>query len=404
MKACIFLTGAVFIIITTSMLILAGCEYDGPPRPTQPAAEPTPVISALIPDTAKAGVNYITISGENFAAEAGKNKVYFGNVPVDAISESATALTVRRPNLTGDSITVKVESSGALVIASRGPYKIDPVFANYGGFIENRFLSAVTVDADENIYVTSVDSNFIFKVAPGAQKVALAKATQVPTDITIGPDGRLYMVGSGGTAGNRAIFVCNVQTGELHQWISLASGKNVKFGEFDASGYFYVGGGNKIDIWVIAPDSSFRASGLYTTNEVLGLQIFDNYLYVVAKTGSGASAVTEIYKHAIGAEGALGAAEFVLNWTTSPFGSRTIRSFTFSAAGIMYIATDAADPIVSFDPATSEFDYFYKGIIPAYIRDFNWGTGNYLYLTTGKTDVQDWIVYRVDMGTTCGSN
>ncbi len=217
------------------------------------------MITALIPDTAKAGVNYITIAGENFSTKAGKNKVYFGNVPVDAVSESATELTVRRPNLTGDSITVKVDNiDGALVVATRGPYKIDPVIENYGAFIENRFLSAVTVDAAENVYVTSVDSNYIFKVAPGAQKVVLTKATQVPVDIKIGPDGRLYMVGGGsGTGGNRNIFVCNVQTGELHQWISLATGKNVKFGEFDANGYFYVGGGNRIDIWVIAPDSTF---------------------------------------------------------------------------------------------------------------------------------------------------
>ena len=134
------------------------------------------------------------------------------------------------------------------------------------------------------------------------------------------------------------------------------------------------------------------------------LIIFENYLYVVAKTGTGASAVTEIYKHAIGANGALSAAEFVLNWTASPFGSRTLRGLLFSSAGMMYIATDAEDPILSYDQATGEFDYLYKGILPAYVRDFHWGTGNYLYMTTGKTDVQDWIVYRVDMGTTSGSN
>ncbi len=63
------------------------------------------------------------------------------------------------------------------------------------------------------------------------------------------------------------------------------------------------------------------------------MKIYDNYLYVVAKTGTGTSAVTEIYKHAIGDNGVLAAAEFVLNWTSSPFGSRTLRGLTFSSAG-----------------------------------------------------------------------
>ena len=406
MKACILSTVAVLIMMA-AMLIMAGCEYDGPTAVYyQPHADPaaTPLISALIPDTAKAGVNYITIAGENFAAEAGKNKVYFGNVPVNAISESATALTVRRPNLTGDSITVKVVSEGALVTANRGPYRIDPVLQNYGGFIEDKFLPAVAVDAQENIYVASVDSMFIFKVAPDAPKTVLRKLTQVPVDMKFGPDGRLYLIGSGGSSGHRNIFVCNIQTGEIHQWISLPAGKLVKFGEFDANGYLFMGGANRTDIWVVAPDSTFLATNTYTTNEVIAMKIYNNDLYVVAKSGTGANTLTDIYRHAIGANGTLGAAEHLLNWITSPYGSRTIRSIAFSSAGIMYIATESADPLISYDPATGELDILYKDLLPAYARDIQWGTGNYLYMTTGKTDVQDWIVYRVDMGITGGSN
>jgi hypothetical protein len=405
MKACVLLTRAV-LIMTILMLIMIGCKYDGPTAvydQPQPPVGPTPVISALIPDTAKAGVNYITISGDNFSATKGKNHVYFGNVPVDAISESSTVLTVRRPNLTGDSITVKVVTDGALMTAIRGPYRIDPVIASYGGFIEDKFLSAVAVDAEENIYVSSVDSMFIFKVTPGAPKTVLLKATQVPVDMKFGPDGRLYLVGGGsGTGGNKNIFVCNTQTGELHQWVSLS--KTVKFGEFDANGYFFVGGGSRVDIWAIAPDSTATATNTYASTEVIAMKIYDNYLYVVTKSGTGANTLTDIYRNAIGANGTLGSAEHILNWITSPYGSRTIRGITFSAAGIMYIATDSADPILSFDPATNEFDYFYKDLLPAYVRDFQWGPGNYLYMTTGKTDVQEWTVYRVDMGTTCGSN
>ncbi len=402
MKVYFRLTLAI-LFIAAAMICLPGCEYDVTQSQwyDDHPAEDSPAITAVQPSAATAGVNLITLVGENFAVAPDSNDIYFDNLLAELVDYSATSITVRRPNLVTDSCTIMVvPRRNALVVAKYAqPYDIDPVIGNYGTFIENKFLSAVTVDADENVYVTSVDSMYIFKVAPGASKVVVTKATQVPVDIKLGPDGRLYMVGgAGGTGGNRDIYVCNLETGVVERWVRLASGKNVKFGEFDANGYFYAGGGNRVDIWVIAPDASFVAANLYAANEVLAMKIFDNYLYVVARTGTGTAAVTEIYKHAIGANGALGAAEFVLNFSDTPFGSRTLRAITFSAAGVMYIATDDVNPILVVDPSTSEVDYFYKGILPAYVRDFNWGTGNYLYLVSGRTDVQDWTVDRVDMG------
>jgi hypothetical protein len=403
MKVYFRLTLAI-LFIAAATVCMPGCEYDVTQSQWEKKypAESTPTITAVQPAVATPGVNLITIVGENFAVAPDSNAIYFDNLVAEYVDYSATSITVRRPNLVTDSCVVKVASlkpTDALVVAKYQPYKIDPVIGNYGTFIENKFLTSVTVDADENVYVTSVDSNYIFKVAPGASKVILNKATQVPVDIKIGPDGRLYMVGgASGTGGNRDIYVCNVTTGVIGRWVRLASGKNVKFGEFDANGYFYVGGGNKVDIWVIAPDSTFTAANLYTTNEILAMKIYDNYLYVAARTGTGTSAVIEIYKHAIGDNGALAAGEFVLNYTASPFGSRTLRAITFSADGVMFLATDDVNPILVVDSQTNQLDYFYKGIVPAYIRDFNWGTGNYLYVVSGRTDVQNWTVDRVDMG------
>jgi WD40 repeat protein len=411
MKIFIRLLPAILFIAAT-MISIPGCEYDIAQSLWWDPSTSTniPVITSIQPDQATAGVNLITIIGENFGV-TDANKVYFQNLAVDPIvvsevepiAVSATSITVRRPNLASDSCIVMVSrQKNAEVVAKSQPYKIDQVIENYGSFVEkDKFLSAVAVDADENIYVSSVDSMFLYKVVPGQGKIALTKAAQVPVDMTFGPDGRLYMVGGGsGTGGNRYIYVCNVQTGEVHQWVNLGSGKNVKFGDFDDNGYFYAGGGNRVDLWIITPDSAFSASGLYATNEILGLKYYANYLYVVAKTGTGASAVTEIYKHSVGANGTLGTAELVLNFTATPFGSRTFRGLTFSNDGTMFIATDDEDPLLVLDSDTNQLDYFYKDIIPNHVRDMNWGTGNYLYITSGQTTApaQDWTVDRIDMG------
>jgi hypothetical protein len=394
----------VILFIAASMLSMPGCEYDvmqsqwyEPPKETN-----IPVITSIDPDTGKAGVNIITIIGENFVELPDTNDVYFDIQPVDILDVSSTAITVRRPNIVADSCIIKVvPRKKALVVAKSKPYRIDPVLEKYGTFIENRFLSAVTVDGEENVYVTSIDSMYIFKVVPGAGKVVLTKAKQVPVDIKVTPDNsRLYMVGGGGgTGGNRNIYYCDIQTGFVDTLVQLASGKNVKFGEFADNGYFYVGGGNRIDIFAIAPDLTATATNTYTSNEVVTMKIYNNYLYVVSRTGSGTAAVFEFFKHAIRDNGALGAAEFILNWNSTPFGDRTIRAITFSAEGVLYVATDAENPIVFLDPDTNEWDYFYKDIVPSYIRDFNWGTGNYLYMVRGNTDEeQEWTTYRIDMG------
>jgi hypothetical protein len=74
---------------------------------------------------------------------------------------------------------------------------------------------------------------------------------------------------------------------------------------------------------------------------------------------------------------------------------------------LMYLATDATDPLLIYDPANSmlgALDYFYKGIVPPNAKNSAWGHGNYMYLVIGDAANADpslrWNVARVNIGVT----
>jgi hypothetical protein len=403
MKACSFLMAGI-LLVAASMVVITGCEYDGPTAQYYQEHSQTPVlrVTGINPSEAGGGVNYITILGENFSAELGKNKVYFDGTEAEITSGSTTSLKVRRPNKAGDSTTVKVVSYDALVTGKYGPYKIKLVSSAYGNYVSGLELTAVAADNAENLYIVERISGEITKITPDGQKTIMARVTRAPSDARVGPGGRLYLIGA--TLGHRDINAMNLATGETKLWHRLGSTKPVKFGDFDVNGYFYAGG-TRTDLMVISPDSTNRAAGLYATSEILAMRVYNGYVYVAARV-PGAQNPASIGRHQIlDAMGNLGSRELVLDLATGEFASRSVKGLTFSQDGIMYIATDSPAPILIFNPATNDLDYLYKGILPSYCKDFYWGAGNYLYMLRGDTALQEeWNIYRIDMGTAGAPN
>ncbi len=296
MKAQRFSIIALFMIVSLTTLIL-GCKYDvAEPLWDKPyGAATTATISSIEPAQAPPGVNFITIHGTNFTGAIDTavvrneyvdttivyNGVYFDNVQAEVIEYSSTSIKVLRPNLATDSCTVKVVPSHALVAARFGPYKITSVVQRYGSFLDNLPLSVVAVDNAENLYVVETDSRNVFKVTPAGQKTLLGVATRAPTDARVGPDGRLYMPGN-----NRSIDVVDPSTGQVGRWTQLPSGRVVKFCDFDASGYFYAAG-TRSQLVVVAPNLTATSTGLYASDDVLGVRVYNGYLYLAVKAAAG---------------------------------------------------------------------------------------------------------------------
>lgn len=381
------------ILLMLAVKFITGCKYDvaEPMWDKEFQGAPIPKIISVNPPQASAGVNTISIEGENL--DVNGTTVYFDNLIADIISSSQSKIVVRRPNLVSQSCYIKVVPNQALVVAKYGPYKIDKVVERYGSFLENLQLSVLAVDKSENLYVVETSSRNIVKVTPDGGKSVIGTVTRTSTDARVGPNAKLYLLGN-----NRSIDMVDLTTGVTKEWIRLPSGRVVKFGDFDANGYFYTGG-TRSDLVIIAPDLSLSYAGLYSSDEILAVRVFNNYVYVVSRK-AGTQDVAKIWRHPIISPGILGTRELFLDLSSfSEFASRTIKSITFSLEGKMFIATDSVNPILIYDSSLNQIDYFYKGILPPYCKYFYWGNENYLYMIIGDAAAgQEWTVYRVDMG------
>jgi hypothetical protein len=405
MKARRFLMFIV-LIITASVVIISGCKYDvAQPQWDKPFTAPaSPTIDQIVPSEAMPGVNTITINGTNFGMPPDDTTtVYFDKETVEIISISSTSITVRRPSTVSDSCMIKVVSNRALLVAKKGPYKVDPVIENYGSFLDNLPLAVLTTDNAENLYVIEQSSRNINKVTPDGNRTVVGVATRIPYDAVFGPDGRMYL-----PENNKSIDVADFTADTVKEWTKLPSGRNVKFGDFDAKGNFYTGG-TRSDLVILPPNppaaptaADIKTANAYISDEILAIRVHDGYVYVVSRDAS-LKDPAKIWRHQIFLDrDSLGAKELVYDMSnTGDLSSKLIKAISFSSNGKIFIATDDTDPLLVYDPGTQTVDIFYKNIVPSNCKDMCWGTGNYIYIISGNTTpAVNWIVYKIDMGTT----
>jgi hypothetical protein len=154
---------------------------------------------------------------------------------------------------------------------------------------------------------------------------------------------------------------------------------------------------------VIAPDKTVTLSGLYAKDVILAVRVCNGYVYLVDSTATPTAQkpYRSIQRHQIlDAQGTLGPAEMIIDWTTTgAFAGRPIKAIGVSANGTIIVGTDAANPILTVNPATKAVDILYKGIIPSFCKQFGWGAGNKIYMIRGDTALgEEWTIYSIDLG------
>ena len=400
MKSIIKMLMAFMVLI----LFMTGCKYEvaEPLWEKDYTNPPTPVITRLDPDSvAPAGVNYITIYGEDFAESLADNQVYFGNVAAEIVDGSTSFITVRRPNLVGDSIIVKLVSYDALIVAKYGPYRIDPVMERYGSFLDNAQLRALDVDADGNLYVIQVAPSILYKIPPdGGEKEIVRETGGVAYDAKVGPDGKLVVV-----MGSRIISQIDLLTADSTKFAEAP--KTVRYGDFDSYGNFYVVSNSRSDLYFVASGDTVATSpGLYNDG-FFDVEVFQDgvneyvYLLVELRSPNAGEPGIAIWRHRIlDANGTLGERELVLDWSqTGEFAESNPATFAVakdSDGTIIYVGTDHTDPILIFDPDKNSQDILYKGIIPTEAVHLVYDAVNhYIYMLLGG---DEWNVLRIDMG------
>jgi len=386
MKAYRFLTISIFL--AALIATMTGCKYDvADPQWDKPAAAgATPAITGVNPAQAVAGVNKITITGNNFADSLSNNIVYFDNVSATIVGGSATSLTVLRPNIVGDATTIKVVCTGALVVAKYNPYKVTSVM--------NKFVStaaqidAIEIDKSENLYFADRISSDIYQVTPSGSRKIVGNAGTIVNDMKFAPSGKLLIV----SQGTSEIDQLDITTGNRMPWVYLVS--RLGFCDFDANGNFYVGGVNR-SLYVVRPDTSRITVSGYNGDNIICLRVYNGYVYILTAT-------SVIWRNQIlNATGSLAAREKVLDLSGAGF-PVSPQKIAFSASGLLYIAsTDTVQrTVVTYDLSSAKLEPLYKGIIPSStpVR-FVWGTGNLFYLLTLTSDAK-YDILRIDAGTT----
>ena len=115
----------------------------------------SPSISSVEPEAAFAGIDTLTISGQNFSENASENLVYFNNMLGEVVNATSTSLSVITPNLVSDSVQIRVAVQGAFLFADHlSLYTLTAAVLDYGPFDQFTDIFSLDLDRDENLIVS----------------------------------------------------------------------------------------------------------------------------------------------------------------------------------------------------------------------------------------------------------
>lgn len=366
---------AVALTVLAVGVFLSACDSGPADSLYDPDATnaPDPVITSVEPaGAALAGVDVVTITGQNFSETPEQNLVYFGAARGEVIEASPTQLRVASPNTPAE-VEIRVSVIGAENFSNAVQYELEPASERFGSLADFEEPFALATDDDGNVYVSLFSdgrSVGIVRITPDGTRSTYVETTFKWDSMVFGADGLLYTV-----RGVRAIFRF-AEGGAQQTWVVLPDNSaTLTAVAFDDDGNLFAGGDNAV-IYRVAPDQSVSEYGFEA--KVAALTVFDGYLYAVAEQ-AGAS---KVWRFAVSGSGELGPAEE--HFDVTAFNSATATSLAIAANGDLLVGTDAAEPIVLVRPDGSG-ETLYPGVLEPAARSFAWGTGTSLYMSRAAT-------------------
>ena len=395
-------------LLSLFLLCFIGCEYDGPkavwsPNPT---GDPVPVITTVAPPgEAIAGVAKIKIMGENFSPIFEENQVFFNNVEVDLKTCSETELSVYRPNLVNDDVTIRVVVRKALQDAELPSYGVAETTEKISDIRDLGTFNTIVVDHNENVFIHTNKKEYYELQDNGDFEKVMSTLPRSVYDLKLGPDNVVYV-------GRDDKYLMKAIPGET-AFVKWAQGlpAKVKYIDFDENLNIYAGG-KRSGIVIVHPDESSVALGGYEQHDIVGVRIYNGDLYVAAfylgENGLGDDGLDlpfGIYRHKINSDGTLGERETFVDWSqTGSFAETTFSDFEFDEDGILLVATDGGvgndlDPMMMVYPDGS-IDTFYKGgILTGPILGMAWGENETLYFVKPSDNI--YTLHKMGMAKRC---
>jgi hypothetical protein len=385
-----FLSISVPLLMVIVVCLIAGCDYEGPEAIWNPdkSLGAAPEITAISPaGRAEAGILEISLTCKNFTPDS-TNWVYFDNQKALIKSLSGDRITVYRPSLSGDSISVKVMTEGAYTFAEYKGYGVAESARLYGKLASKNLAQVIAVDkTNDNLYMLQA-SRDIFQINTNEDKVAFGRRSfsQKATDMKVGPDGGLYLQ-AGKT---NALYRVPPEGGGAETAAYATFIDKINYFDFDNNGNIF-GAGDKTGLNVITKDLAAKnVGGNCKDLTVIWLRVFNNFVYVASETGIWRCAI-------LGADGSVGDKEKVMDISDIPaYAKSKIISFDLSEDGVLYIGTTHDDAVFLYYQ-DGRAEQYYKGILPTNGGQLTWGGGTYLYLNMNQ-DVTTNDILRMDTG------
>ena len=354
----------------------------------------SPSISSVEPEAAFAGIDTLTISGQNFSENSSENLVYFNNMLGEVVNATSTSLSVITPNLVSDSVQIRVAVQGAFLFADHSSlYTLTAAVLDYGPFDQFTDIFSLDLDRDENLIV-SIDGtpNAEFWIVDTNQDSAVwSGALAKGSGMKLGPTGSVYFVNY-----QRFLYKDEQGTPKENSEIFKRLNGNATDLDFDSYGNLFVGGaGSTIDVVDINDDGGLTSGVTEAKNldtlDILSLKVLNDYLYVLTTT---VASDQSIYKMQIlDDSGSLGDLELVFDWSAYTNKLSSALCFTLSESGDLFVGSDSDDQPLTYIQ-NGNASGFYTSILTAPISYMAWGNSNYLYLIN-KTEETN-RVQRVD--------
>lgn len=380
MKKLDTLNSAILLgMFSCALVLLANCGQDQAPSLFDPdeTGNPQPVIQSVEPpDSALAGVGEVIINGQNFSPVAEENRVFFNEARSVVLQASPTQLTIRPPNLVGDSLAIKIAVHGAAKFSEPQYYKLIPAVSTFGKILEGDLAYALASDVVGNAYVAvkprTGTTTIIKKITPDGTTTDFASTTfLLGFGMKMGPENTLYVAPSGRL---RKISTFSAD-GVEQTYVTLpVSPQDL---DFDADGNLWVIGVSTLVR--VKPDKTVEQMATFPVR-LLTVRIFDGYVYVAGENTDIEGNITEakIWRSEIQGD-ALGASEVVLDIAAADWlNGASVNAITFAVDGDMLLATSHSDAMFWYRDDGSH-EVLYPGLFSPTIYSVSWGEGSILY-------------------------
>ena len=384
-------------LLLAALAVFAACDAGDPGSLFDPGAtgSPAPVISAVSPGgVVLAGIDEVTITGQNFSAVPTENTVLFEDgtgvvAQGTVLSASPTELRVRVPNTPGETIRVRVAVRGSQEFSNAVAAPLVAAVVPFGdldaGIQEDP--RGITSGPDGSLYVTLYRLGRpigIKRFTADGVRSDYSSQDALWSGLTLSADGVLV-----GARQIRALFLLPEGDGRstfavVPQGASLSALTTTPAGDVWAGGTHTSAADPAL--YRVGPDGTTTAFPF--APPIRGLASTAEALYAATSTTSGGQ-VTEsaVYRFPFAADGSIGDGEVIYDVTGALGAGIGATSVAVAQDGTVFVGTNADDPVIEV-LADGMAAPLFPGVLPSPITALAWGPGSTLYAVQGTADLQ----------------